>query len=301
MNVAPRDMKVNDALGELRARSHLGFDDLAAFVGMLDAKAGLEEIQDAFGFSVTQVKKVSGLINDASAAVGGRASLRQILHMQAKAFTTVVDAVVNASAAASADTIDKAMERIFSAAEMSCEEILSIATAPATVTAGQIAGLIERSHRDVVATAAAITAVEAEVGRSAVMERLNKWHAAVCADLGWRVGDGVVDWNASPPAVRQPPDDPEPAPVPEPQVMQPKVERKMNLKRTSLGLRDTLFDAMDKLVAGEISPEEAKAVAGLADAICKTVRLEMDAEKMRRGEDMPEGGLPILRLGSDAS
>lgn len=71
-----------------------------------------------------------------------------------------------------------------------------------------------------------------------------------------------------------------------------------NPRRTSAGLRDTLFTAMENLIAGDMKPNEAKALCGLADTICKTVKMEMDAEKMRRAGQM-EDGLTHLKLGSD--
>lgn len=52
--------------------------------------------------------------------------------------------------------------------------------------------------------------------------------------------------------------------------------------RTSAGLRDALFDALDALRNGEIEPQEAKATAVVANQIVNTVQLEMDVHKMRR-------------------
>jgi hypothetical protein len=53
------------------------------------------------------------------------------------------------------------------------------------------------------------------------------------------------------------------------------------VERTSAGLRDALFKALDDLRVGNIEAGDAKAIAGLAREICNTVRLEMDAQKMR--------------------
>ena len=52
--------------------------------------------------------------------------------------------------------------------------------------------------------------------------------------------------------------------------------------RTSAGLRDALFDALDALRNGEIEPAEAKATATVAAQIVNTVQLELDVHKMRR-------------------
>lgn len=53
------------------------------------------------------------------------------------------------------------------------------------------------------------------------------------------------------------------------------------IERTSAGLRDALFEAMDNLRNGEIEPMEAKALSSLAKEICQTVKLEIDVQKLR--------------------
>lgn len=55
--------------------------------------------------------------------------------------------------------------------------------------------------------------------------------------------------------------------------------------RTSEGLRDALFETMDKLRSGELSASDAIAVCKVSEAICKTVALEMAAEKAGAGND----------------
>jgi hypothetical protein len=69
------------------------------------------------------------------------------------------------------------------------------------------------------------------------------------------------------------------------------------LERTSEGLRDTLFDAMDRLLSGSMDAAEAKAVCGISQSICDTVRLEMEA---RRLQESLGGARPNskLKLGS---
>lgn len=51
--------------------------------------------------------------------------------------------------------------------------------------------------------------------------------------------------------------------------------------RTSAGLRDALFDVIEKVKSGDIDAESAYAVAALADSICKTVHLEIAVAKLR--------------------
>jgi hypothetical protein len=74
-------------------------------------------------------------------------------------------------------------------------------------------------------------------------------------------------------------------------------------RRTSAGLRDILFGAMDKLIDGNISPQDAAAIAGLSEAICKTVKLEMEADRMRRDQSFggDEGPRTLILGGNDGS
>lgn len=51
--------------------------------------------------------------------------------------------------------------------------------------------------------------------------------------------------------------------------------------RTSAGLRDVLFDSIDKLRNGDIESAEASSIAKLAAAICKTVSLEIEVARLR--------------------
>lgn len=50
-------------------------------------------------------------------------------------------------------------------------------------------------------------------------------------------------------------------------------------ERTSLGLRDTLFDELDALRDGSSTPQRAGAIAKLAVQIVNTVNLELDFQK----------------------
>lgn len=53
------------------------------------------------------------------------------------------------------------------------------------------------------------------------------------------------------------------------------------IERTSAGLRDALFDAIEKLRQGDIEAQDAKALAQLANQICNTVSLEIEVAKLR--------------------
>lgn len=67
-------------------------------------------------------------------------------------------------------------------------------------------------------------------------------------------------------------------------VMRPEKEKevaKASIKRTSAGLRDALFDAIEKVRDGDMPAEDAKAISGLAGQICNTVQLELAVAKLR--------------------
>jgi hypothetical protein len=53
------------------------------------------------------------------------------------------------------------------------------------------------------------------------------------------------------------------------------------IERTSAGLREALFDAMEKLRQGDIEAGDAKAFASLAREVCHTVSLEIEVQKLR--------------------
>ena len=52
-----------------------------------------------------------------------------------------------------------------------------------------------------------------------------------------------------------------------------------NMTRTTNTLRDTLFSQLDKLVAGEITAQQAKATTGLASQIINVSKLELEAAR----------------------
>lgn len=68
-------------------------------------------------------------------------------------------------------------------------------------------------------------------------------------------------------------------------------------ERTSSGLRDTLFDAMDALKAGELTSTDAIAICKISSEICKTVSLEMQAENHMRANNRETGQTKVLKLG----
>lgn len=53
------------------------------------------------------------------------------------------------------------------------------------------------------------------------------------------------------------------------------------ITRTSAGLRDALFDAIEKVKTGDITAGDAQAIALLSSSICKTVQLEIEIAKLR--------------------
>lgn len=76
-----------------------------------------------------------------------------------------------------------------------------------------------------------------------------------------------------------------------------------NMKRTSKGLRDVLFDEIESLRSGDGDPSRALAVANLAKQIINTVKIELDyhREAMRLQETGNPMQLGNVELGSAAS
>lgn len=68
--------------------------------------------------------------------------------------------------------------------------------------------------------------------------------------------------------------------------------------RTSDGLRHSLFDAIDKVRSGEMTPQNAKAIASLAGQIVATVNMEISIAQLRRDypADTPLTVPPPLKL-----
>lgn len=69
-------------------------------------------------------------------------------------------------------------------------------------------------------------------------------------------------------------------------------------ERTSRGLARHMFEELDMLRNGKITPQQAKATASIANTICAVSRLEMDYARFvtsTRQED--EGELKKLTMG----
>lgn len=74
--------------------------------------------------------------------------------------------------------------------------------------------------------------------------------------------------------------------------------------RTSAGLRDALFDALDGLRNGSTNAAQANAVAKLADQVVQTVHMELAVRKhmstAKNGETPPALPAPVS-LGREAA
>lgn len=66
-----------------------------------------------------------------------------------------------------------------------------------------------------------------------------------------------------------------------PKTLPPQKPKPQAVDRTSAGLRDALFDAIDGLRAGTLPPDEATALAKLSREICATVKLEIDVHRLK--------------------
>lgn len=69
------------------------------------------------------------------------------------------------------------------------------------------------------------------------------------------------------------------------------------VERTSAGLRNALFDALDALRNGSMNANNANAVAKIADGVIATVKMEMEVQRhLRRSpqtDETPALGAPI--------
>ncbi len=78
----------------------------------------------------------------------------------------------------------------------------------------------------------------------------------------------------------------------------PTIVRQEPIERTSVGCRDALFDALDGLRAGTITPTFANATAKVIGEIINTVQLELNVAKfVNRGRKSADRVDP-LQLGS---
>lgn len=66
----------------------------------------------------------------------------------------------------------------------------------------------------------------------------------------------------------------------------PRVTKAITTARSTTGLRDALFDELDKLRSGKSNPSHANALAKVSAVIIETARLEIDVAKLfaRAGE-----------------
>lgn len=71
------------------------------------------------------------------------------------------------------------------------------------------------------------------------------------------------------------------------------------LQRTSTGLREALFDQIERIRDGKGDIQEARTVATLAHAICNTVKMEIEVAKLRTDypADTPLAIPSTLQLG----
>lgn len=72
------------------------------------------------------------------------------------------------------------------------------------------------------------------------------------------------------------------------------------MSRTSGGLRETLFDAMDLLRKGDMDHNDAKAIALLSKEIIRTVQVEMEVARLRL-QYPADAAMPVpgqLKLGA---
>lgn len=79
-----------------------------------------------------------------------------------------------------------------------------------------------------------------------------------------------------------------------PQMIEPKERELPERSRTSSGLRDILFDAINEVRQGKMSADQAKAVGELTKQLLSSVRLEIEASKARKEI---EGDVGVLQLG----
>lgn len=58
-------------------------------------------------------------------------------------------------------------------------------------------------------------------------------------------------------------------------------------RRTGSGLREGLFDMMDRLRDGKVDVGTAKAYAALAMTLCKSIEIQLEYERMKAADQLP--------------
>ena len=75
---------------------------------------------------------------------------------------------------------------------------------------------------------------------------------------------------------------------------------KIDIDRTSMGLSDALFDELEKLMRGEVTPQHAQAFATVAGRIADLSKLEMNYARYVSDSRTDDGTrLKSLPMGSD--
>lgn len=83
-----------------------------------------------------------------------------------------------------------------------------------------------------------------------------------------------------------------------------RIENALPVVRTSAGLRDALFDALDGLRSGTTNAATANAVAKLADQVVQTVHMELAVQKhaaLRKPDQAPAALPAPVALGQPAA
>ena len=72
--------------------------------------------------------------------------------------------------------------------------------------------------------------------------------------------------------------------------------KRQRIERSAVGLREALFDQLEKLASSEISSQEASAFSKIASEIIKCTEMQLKFEKMRLESEVPSN-LPAMNLG----
>jgi hypothetical protein len=80
------------------------------------------------------------------------------------------------------------------------------------------------------------------------------------------------------------------------QITKNKGEIMKDSKRTTAGLREVLFNQMDGLLSGDVTPQQAKAVVGLSAQIVSVTRLEMDAARFVADSRKDNGNTKLVEV-----